>query len=225
MQKFEEYKKSLEDLFQEISFFYSGDVIKSEERTFMCRLNHSSISTQTIIEVWKDVYQKSFDNMIEKSEEIIIHRNNFTDVYDVIDQLKFTPKIMFFSSNSYLNLNLSSSSIKPPLNFKSSDDKFLPDYFFRKFKLMSSGLDISSYISPLINDSVDDCTFYLVDSAIQSSVWIIQNMTYVINKGFSSNEHIVKYPIYECDFKSVRVKVLNTQKIREDKISKILNEN
>jgi hypothetical protein len=222
MQNFDEYKKTLEDFIQKIKFFYSGDVIKSEEKTFIIRLNHSSISTQSIIEVWNNIYQISFDKMITQSEEIVIHRSNYTNIYDVIDKLNFTPSIMFFSKNSIGNLDLG-PYFNEDLNIK--EEGFFPDYFFRRFSIISNGLDINSYQSPLIEDSVDDCSFYLVDSAIQSSVWILQNMTYVINRGFSSNEHVIKYPVYDCNFKSIKIRVINTQVLREEKINKILDDN
>ena len=53
----------------------------------------------------------------------------------------------------------------------------------------------------------------------------LQNMNYSINRSFSSNEHTVKIPIYNCDFDSYRIRVVNTQKLREDKINLILNDN
>jgi hypothetical protein len=50
-------------------------------------------------------------------------------------------------------------------------------------------------------------------------------MDYSITKGFSSNEHSIKSPIYDCDFEVYKIRVVNTQKLREDKINSILNDN
>jgi hypothetical protein len=90
---------------------------------------------------------------------------------------------------------------------------------------MSYGKEVSAYYSPLISDDVDDCHFYLIDRPIQSMVWSLQNMNYSVNKGFSSNEHVIKIPIYNCDYESYKIRVVNTQKLRNDKINLILNDN
>ena len=125
--------------------------------------------------------------------------------------------MLFFSNKSNKNLSLGHTIVD------TRDSKlFLPDYFARKFRLMSSGVEVSSFYSPLIKDSEDDCHFYLVDKPIQSMVWSLQNMTYDINKGFSSNLHSIKLPIYNCDYSSLRIRVINTQKLREEKINSIL---
>jgi hypothetical protein len=214
---FENFKKSLEDYLQKIEFIYSGDVINSIDKTFTKKIKHTSFSAELMREVMVDVYNYSFKEMLEKSKEIVIHRSNFIDIHDMIDKLSINPKLLFFSNHSNRNLSLGHTILD------TKDSKlFLPDYFVRKFRLMSSGVEVSSFYSPLIKDSEDDCHFYLVDKPIQSMVWSLQNMTYDINKGFSSNLHSIKLPIYNCDYSSLRIRVINTQKLREEKINSIL---
>jgi hypothetical protein len=214
-------KKTLEDHLQKIDFIYSGDVIKSESVTFV-----NSVKDDEYLFFIKNmlvgVYDWSFDKMEEKSKEIIIHRDKFIDVYDLIDKISINPKLMFFSKNSNLNLNLGDSNL---LEMENDGYSYFPNYFNRRFKLMSSGVEVSAYYSPKIEDDVDDCHFYLVDKPIQSMVWSLQNMTYKINKGLISNEHVIKMPIYYCDYIVYKIRVIDTQKIREDKINSILNEN
>jgi hypothetical protein len=214
------YKKTLEDFLQKIDFIYSGDVISSVDKSYYQKIKHSSFSAGLIKDMMIDIYNFSFEQMLQKSKETIIHRNNFSDIYELINKIPINPKIIFYSINSNLNLNLGSHVLE------SDDDKgFLPSYFTRRFKLMSHGVEVSAYYSPKIEDDIDDCCFYLTDRPIQSMVWSLQNMNYVINKGFSSNEHSIKIPIYNCDYKVYKIRVVNTQKLREDKINLILNDN
>ncbi len=220
MKDFELHKKSLEDFLEKIDFIYSGDVINSIDKTYIQRLKHSSFSANLCNEFIIDIYNWSFDQMDIKSKEIIIHRNNFLNIYDLMDKISINPKILFYSKNSNLNLNLGSHLLEE------EDGKgYLPNYFNRRFKLMSYGKEVSAYYSPKIEDDIDDCHFYLVDKPIQSMVWVLQNMNYSISKGFSSNEHVIKVPIYNCDYEVYKIRVVNTQKLREDKINSILNDN
>ena len=56
-------------------------------------------------------------------------------------------------------------------------------------------------------------------------VWTLQNMNYSVSKGFSSNDHVIKIPIYNCDYEVYKIRVMDTQKLREDKINILLNGN
>jgi hypothetical protein len=220
MSGLDNYKKVLEDFLQKIDFIYSGDVISSVDKSYFQKIKHSSFSPELIKEMMIDIYNFSFDQMIQKSKEVIIHRNNFLDIYELMNKISINPKIIFYSQNSNLNLNLGSHVVE------SEDVKsFLPSYFNRRFKLLSHNREVSAYYSPLIEDDLDDSHFYLVDKPIQSMVWSLQNMNYVINKGFSSNEHSIKIPIYNCDYEVYKIRVVNTQKLREDKINSILDGN
>ena len=225
MNQFENYKKSLEDYLQSVEFIYSGDIISSTNLRLSEKKQHSSFSADLFSKLMIEIYNLSIKKMFEKSKDIIIHRNNFVDVYQVIDKLHsngFSSKLLFFSNNSNSNLNLGGNNI-----FKEPEDghTFLPTYFTRQFKMMSFGVDVSCFFCPIIEDNVDDCHFYIVDKPIQSMVWSLQNIDYSINKSFSMNEHQIKIPIYDCDYNVYRVRVVNTQKLREDKINSILNDN
>jgi len=221
MNQFDNYKKTLEDLLQSVEFIYSGDIINSNILRFVEKKSHTSFPADFFRRIIIDIYDSSIKKMFEKSEDIIIHRNNFSDVYDLIDKMSIRPKIMFYSKNSNLNLNLGGHV----LELEDGGHSYLPSYFNRRFKLMSSGIEVSAYYSPKIEDSTDDCCFYLVDRPIQSMVWSLQNMDYVVNKSFSTNEHHVKIPFYECDYKVYRVRVIDTQRLREEKINTLLDGN
>lgn len=222
MNQFDTYKKTLEDYLQSIEFIYSGDVINSTNLRFAEKKPNTSFSADLFAKMMVEIYNYSIKKMIDKSEDLIIHRNNFTDIHELIRSFDFSPKLLFFSSKSNKNLNLGANNF-----FNESEDghSFLPTYFSRQFKVMSYGIEVSSFFCPLIDDTEDDCHFYLVDKPIQSMVWSLQNIDYSINKSFSLNEHQIKIPVYDCDFKSIRVRVINTQKLREDKINSILNDN
>jgi hypothetical protein len=218
MNNFDNYKKSLENFLQSIDFIYSGDVINSVDKKYVNKLKNSSFSAQLFREMMIDIYNYSFEKMFEKSKEIIIHSSSFSDIYELIDKIPINPKILFYSTNSEMNLGLGS-------HLEDDGHIYLPSYFTRRFKLMSYGKEVSSYYSPLILDEVDDCHFYLVDKPIQSMVWSLQNMNYSVNKVISSNEHLIEIPVYNCDYEVYKVRVVNTQKFRNDKINSILNDN
>jgi hypothetical protein len=220
VEQFEKHKKSLEDFLQNINFIYSGDVINSIDKTYSQKLKHSSFSSNLFKNIMIDVYNWSFEKMKNVSKEIIVHRNNFTDVYGLMDKIPINPKILFYSTNSNLNLNLGSHVLE-----SEHDTGYLPSYFTRRFKLMSHNREVSAYYSPLIEDDSDDCHFYLIDEPIQSLVWSLQNMRYSIESSFYDNEHIIKMPIYNCDFNSYKIRVVNTQKLRNNKINSILDDN
>lgn len=213
------FKKSLEDYLQNIEFIYAGDVINSVDKLFTKKLKHTSFSAEFMKEVIVVIYNHSFQKMFENCKEIVVHRSNFIDIHNFIQSLPQKNTLLFYSNNSNKNLQLGGSQLPK------GKDLFLPQYFNRKFKIMSYGVEVSAFYSPFIKDSVDDCHFYLVDRPIQSLVWTLQNMTYEISKGFSSNDHIIKLPIYNCDFEATRVRVINTQKLREEKINSILYDN
>ncbi len=217
---FSDYKKQLEDYLINIDFIFSGDIISSEEFKFSKKIKHKNISSTFISDIMVDIYNWSFKRMIDNSKELVIHRSKFNDIYDLMEDYSLNPKILFYSKNSNLNLNLGGYLIDG-----SGDKGYLPDYFMRRFKLMSFGREVSAYYSPLIEDSEDDCYFYLVDKPIQSMVWSLQNMNYKIVENNYQFEHIVSFPIYHCDYNVYKIRVVNTQKIREEKINTLLNGN
>jgi hypothetical protein len=216
---FSKYKKQLEDYLIKIDFIYSGDVINSDEVKYTKRLKSKSFSSIFISEIMCKIYDWSFKKMINESKEIIVYRNKFSDIYNFLDEYSMNSKILFYSKNSNLNLNLGG-----PL-LEKEEVKYLPDYFMRRFKLMSYGKEVSAYYSPLIDDFEDDCSFYLVDRPVQSMVWSLQNMSYDISKIEDEWLHEVRIPIYNCDYNSYKVRVVDTEKIREEKINTLLDEN
>jgi hypothetical protein len=217
---FSYHKKQIEDYLINIDCLYSGDIIKSESLKFSKILNHKSHSSILISEIMVNVYDCSFNKMIEKSKELVIHRNKFNDVYDLMNDYSLNPKILFYSKNSNLNLNLGGHLIEG-----SGDKGYLPDYFMRRFKLMSFGREVSAYYSPLIEDSQYDCIFYLVDRPIQSMVWSLQNMEYNIIQNKNDYTHQINLPIYNCDYEVYKIRVVDTEKIREEKINTLLDGN
>ena len=65
---FSDYKKTLEDLLQNISFLYSGDVISSEERTMTMNVKHNSFSPDLYPGISKLVFFSCKINEIEKNK-------------------------------------------------------------------------------------------------------------------------------------------------------------
>jgi hypothetical protein len=78
----------------------------------------------------------------------------------------------------------------------------------------------------MINDD-DELTLYVVDNSIQSLVYSLQNMDYVIEPIDNNNfewKHTINYNLYDCRFNSYKISIKDVSKLRNDKINKILNE-
>ena len=215
---FSDYKKTLEDLLQNISFLYSGDVISSEDRTMTMDVKHNSFSPELMRRVLLNIYNESIAKMIENSEEVSISTSNLKDIYQLMD-MNANSKYLFYSGNSNLNLNIS-SHLEGELG-----SYFLPSYFNQRIKLSSYSSDISAYFSPVIKDSIDEYEILFVDKPIQSLVWSLQNMTYEITSDYGVYKHTVNYKFYHCDYNSTVVHVKNTSKLRDEKIDILLNDN
>ena len=204
--------KSLEDMIEHIDFFYAGDVIKSINKVYTKQLNHSSFPASMFRDIFVDIYNWSFNKMMEKSKDIIISQNDFSDISNLIKSQPDS-KLAFYSQNHISELK--KSKLISPSTINSG---YLPSYFKRSF---FEG-DVSAYYSPLIEDDMSDYHIYLVDKPIQSMVWSLQNISHYIDKDFT---HHIEMPIYECDYNSLRIRVVDTQKLRNDKINSILNDN
>lgn len=214
---FSEYKKSLEDILQNISFLYSGDVISSEERTITMKLKHSSLSPSIIRAVLLDIYVDSMKEMYKKSSEVSLDFNEFKDVYQLFDVFN-SPRFLFYSNNSKLNIDFAYK------NLESDDFQFLPTYFTQTHRLMSYGKDVLTYFSPEIEDTVNCYKIYISDSPIQSLVWSLQNMSYDIEDCKNYYKHTLRYNFYNCDFKSTNFMIKNICKLRDEKIDTLLDD-
>jgi hypothetical protein len=209
---------SIDNLVSKIDFIYSGDIIKSEKMKWVKKINHGSFSGIFFKEVIENIYEWSFNKMAKSSSDILIHNN-----YDIPITINYLEEVisnrnnslMFYSNNTHsrLNIQLSFSFSSPKEN-----NRYLDEWFYFKFKFLLNGSDVSSYYSPLISDSLDDCYIYLVDRPIQSLVWSLQNSKYTID----GDNHIIEMPVYHCDYNATRIRFVDTQKIREMKIKSIL---
>mgnify|MGYP003334149955 CR=1 FL=1 len=84
---FLEIKKIILTCYQDylinIDFIYSGDVIKSEELKFSKKLNHTSHSSIFVSEIMCEIYNWSFNKMIEKSKELNYNLTELGSFYGV----------------------------------------------------------------------------------------------------------------------------------------------
>ncbi len=213
---FSVYKKSLEDLLQNISFLYSGDVLSSEERTITLKLKHSSLSPSIIKSGLLNIYSDSMKEMYKRSSEVSIGFNEFNDVYQLFDRFN-SPQFLFYSNNSKLNLDFTNKKLE------NENSEFLPSYFNQTHRLVSYGNDVLTYFSPEIDDAVDCYKIYISDSPIQSLVWSIQNMSYDIEDCRDHYKHTLRYNFYNCDFKSTNFMIKNICKLRDEKIDRLFD--
>lgn len=219
MYTFSEYKSVLESILQKVSFLYSGDIISSVEKTMSISAKHKTFSPILIRKVLEDIYNDSFREMMKKSKRISLSSEKTKDVYQLLDLFN-NCKYLFYSSNSKLNID--GVSLK-----KESEDlkDVVPTYFHQRVRLMSFGNDVGAYYSPSIDDSEDEFCIFISDAPIQSLVWTLQNMTYDIIDDGDSNIHIVRYNFYYCDYNSIQINVKDINKIRDEIISNLLNDN
>lgn len=230
MRTFDDYKNIIESEMTNLSFIYSGDVIGSHTAGNNIRINDSNISEDFIKKTLVDIYNWSFEKMKQKSIEIIYKDSEYKDIISIFDDVYHKlllhnnysfPSILFFSKNSALFVNNYLIHKKSHLYHQ---QEFIPEFFYKEFDLTFRGNSITNFYSPLIEDESNDFVFYICDRPIQSMVWGIQNMTYKIDRSFSGFTHRIDYPLYDCDYQSFKIRVVNTQKIREEKIDIILND-
>ncbi len=216
---FSDYKKSLEDLLQNISFLYSGDVKSSEDRVISRNLKHRSFSADLMKLVLIDIYQDSISYLVENSNKVSVSLMNFEGVHQLFNLFTNTntksPSFLFYRNDIHLPQSLKMVS----------DNNFLPDYFYSKDVILSANDNVMCYFSPVIKDELDDSQIIVVDGPIQSLVWTLQNMTYEIKECVDGYEHIVNYKFYYCDFNSTVYHIKDVHKLREEKINTLLNDN
>lgn len=220
-ESFSEYKKNLEQVIECLNYLYSGDVITSEEREYVEIKTNPLTSPNFITNSIINIYNESFTNMFKNSTELIIAKESLTESSNLIDYLVMKTGIhlsfIFCSDNSKKILGISKQL---------ETNKSLPGYFFNIERYIGINLDV--YYCPLIDDGEGDVVMYVSDLPIQSLVYTLQNMEYLISPTDETNihwEHKMKYNFYECQYKSFRVIIRNVSKVREIKINEILNGN
>lgn len=213
MTSFSEYKKSLEDILQNVSFLYSGDIISSYDKSLSLELKHKSFSPELIKLMLLDIYNESISYMMSKSNDVSLSSESIKNIYEIL-QIVNNPNFIFYSNNSKMNLKLSDSDF-------SEVNSFLPNFFYDRIKLLNN---ITGFFSPNIIDNLDDSHLIVTDRPIQSLVWSLQNMSYEISGDGDFYQHKVNYQIYQCDFNSTTVHIKNINKIRDEKLTRILNE-
>ena len=205
---FESHKKALDNYLEKIEFLYSGDIISSVEKEFVIERSNSSFSSLFIKDILVELYNFSFENMVENSTELVFTKG--TDLVEVFEKVNDNIRMAFYSESSKHNL------LKTHIPFyPNSGSHWLPSYFHTA--LYYNGQPF--YFSPKIEDDKDDSVIYLVDGAIQSMVWSLQNMEYIIE----DNKHIVRLPFYYCKYKSYKVRIVDIEKLRDDKINLVLD--
>ena len=204
-----------------VSHLYNGDVISSIDSQYTEIKNSPLTSPSFIINSIVDIYQKSMDIMIGKSKEYIIPLESMSkakeiNMFDKISELGIKPLYIFCSDKSRKIFGLVKS--------KSNTSAF-SSYFYSIDKYV--GMNVDVFYSPLVKDDDDDeMNLYVVDNSIQSLVYSLQNMDYVIEPIDNNNfewKHTINYNLYDCRFNSYKISIKDVSKLRNDKINKILN--
>ena len=226
-ESFEEYKSTLEANLINFTYLYDGNVSSSSKEVYQEILSHNQTSPKVIINCIIDIYNISIDKMMEKSIDYIIPSdikevkrnaiNHYGSISHYIDDLQknmnFNPTYIFTSTNG--------RSMFLPIN-PVGDNKPFPSYFYELRKYNNKRYD--TYLSPVIDDNEEEVCVYVVDEAIQSLVYSIQNMDYVIEEVGGLYKHIINYDFYDCDFTCYKLIIRDLSKMRDIKINTILNE-
>lgn len=218
--EFQTYKKTLENYFIQISYLYSGDVVSEIQKQYVENIKNENNSAIFIKNFLLKVYYDSFKYMIDNVDEQITipYQKEQTSITKstiqhfilmVNEKISFQYNTTFSNYVDYKNDLLFFKSINRSQNIKDS----------------RNGKIIKNYPSPLIPpyNQEEKYFFYLLDNPIQSFVYILQNMDYVIEKCGDSYNHIITYPFYYCDFNVKKIVITDTKKIVRDKIKTILS--
>jgi hypothetical protein len=151
----------------------------------------------------------------EVKSNAISHYGSILHYIDVLHKdLNFDPTYIFTSING--------QSMFLPIKSLPNNKPF-PNYFYELQRYNNKGYDL--YLSPNIEDSVDEAFVYVTDKSIQSLVYSIQNMEYLIEYDNGLYKHTINYDFYDCDFTCYKLVVRDLARLRDIKISNILNEN
>jgi len=230
-ESFNEYKKTIEHNLVNISYLYSGDILSYTDSQYK-EIKSSPLTSPTfIINTFVEIYNKSFDIMKSKSKTLIIPEESINGVgvsgnlFDKIFELGVKPVYIFCSEKGKKLFG----------QVRSSNTSALPSYFHSIDNFV--GMNLELFHSPLIEieEDVDEIVLYVSDAPIQSLVYSIQNMDYLVDptstiEGFIPNipsrwEHKINYKLYDCKFNSYKISIRNLTRLRDDKINKILNDN
>ncbi len=227
-ESFSDYKKTIESNLINISFLYSGDVIKSSEFTYSEVRNNPLISPSFIINCLINIYNKSFEEMMNKSEKIFLTEELFfknekenKNFSQTLKELNICHDYIFTSGKN--SIFFVPCTIQP--------NKPFPNYFYES-KNFEPNVDV--LISPLIEESESETVIFLTNKPIQSLVYSIQNMDYKVIPDKNNSEsfpnlmrwtHEIKYPFYYCDYKSIKLTIRDISSIRDKKISELFNDN
>jgi len=221
-ESFSEYKKTLEQNLMNISYLYNGDVISSIDSQYTDIKNSPLTSPSFIINSIVNIYQESFNMVFSKSKEFIIPVESMSllkniNIFDKISELGIKPLYIFCSDKSRKIFDISKSS---------NNTSAFPSYFYSIDKYI--GMNVDVFYSPLVVDDEDEAVLYVVDNSIQSLVYSIQNMDYIIEPIDDNNiewRHTINYNLYDCRFNSYKLSIREVSRLRNDKINKILNGN
>lgn len=213
-ESFSEYKETIEENMINISYLYSGDVISSELKSNSENIGINNHSPSFIIKTLENIYRESIELMFTRSKTINISldfrkidnkREWLNRIIESLD-IDFKPKYAFVGDITKLGI------------LRSNVNRYLPSYFYWVSKISN---DIKLYNCPHINLIDDDeMIIYLVSDGIQSMVYSIQNMEYIID---SSNIHTILYEFYNCNYNSCKLIIKDIKKMRNDKIDSIIS--
>jgi len=207
-----------------ISYLYNGDVISSIDSQYTEIKNSPLTSPSFIINSIVNIYQESFDIMINKCKEFVIPEESIVglgkqgNLFDKISELGIKSNYIFCSDKGKKLFGVNN-------NFSTNTSAF-PSYFYSIDKYI--GINVEVFCSPLVREDEDEIVLYAVDNSIQSLVYSIQNMDYSIEANDKDNlewKHTMIYNLYDCRFNSYKLSIRNVSRLRHDKINKILNGN
>lgn len=170
----------------------------------------------------------SIDKLFLESKEVILpeesvgkYLSSAENFLDKLEEIGIKPHFIFVSIKSAKLFGLT---------YNNNQSKPFPNYFYEIERYTGINLDI--LICPNIIEEDGETILYTSTKPIQSLVYTLQNMDYDIiplddNIGkephLMSWSHQMNFNFYDCDFSANKIVIKNVSKIRNEKISKILD--
>jgi len=227
-ESFEEYKKTIEKALISAPFFYSGDVINQKEEISYQEIKESHlVSPDFIVNVFKEIYKESIKNFFSKQHNFVYleHIDELSrpvssyDIYIKSTSEKLNPKFILSTLKNYQNMGS---------GYFQDKTRYLPDFFY-PIKYDAYPSNTTSYYTPtggyfnVPEDENSYTNFWTIDKPIQSLLFILQNMRYEIAKNEIGYKHTMIFPIYECQYNTLNVRVRDMKQYRDGILDKILN--
>ena len=217
---FEEYKKTILKALSRSSLLCSGSIIQSTDHIFEEFRDMPHVSPDFINKCLIEVYKKTIELFFTKkysNYNIDSEKIGRLNVSLYSQQYGITPKFAFATLRSYRGVGI---------DVYTDDNRYLPNYYY---SLIGSTVDCTFFMAPMSGyygmpiEEDDTYNFYMIDSPVQDILSIIKNMNYEIFPCEDGWNHVMEYPIYDCQYQAICLQARNIQLYRDRVLKGLLS--